>query len=48
LLAEVIEGEGDKQKITPKTMKARLKETGKGSDYAEESAALTRIRIADL
>ena len=29
LLAEVIEGEGDKQKITAKAVKARLKEIGK-------------------
>ena len=29
LLAEVIEGEGDKQKITAKALKARLKEIGR-------------------
>ena len=40
LLAEVIEGEGDKQKITAKAVKARLKEIGKDPDYADERAAL--------
>jgi len=40
LLAEVIEGEGDKQKITAKAIKARLKEIGKDPDYADERKAL--------
>lgn len=40
LLAEVIEGEGDKQKITAKAVKARLKEIGKDPDYADERKAL--------
>jgi type I restriction enzyme M protein len=40
LLAEVIEGEGDKQKITAKAVKARLKEIGKDPDYAEEHQVL--------
>jgi type I restriction enzyme M protein len=40
LLAEVIEGEGDKQKVTAKALKARLKEIGKDSLYADERAAL--------
>jgi type I restriction enzyme M protein len=40
LLAEVIEGEGEKQKITAKALKARLKEIGRDSDYAEERQAL--------
>ncbi|HUZ96771.1 MAG TPA: N-6 DNA methylase [Edaphobacter sp.] len=40
LLNEVIEGEGDKQKIAPKDVKARLKEIGKDPDYADECAAL--------
>jgi type I restriction enzyme M protein len=40
LLAEVIEGEGDKQKITAKALKSRLMEIGKDPDYAEERAAL--------
>lgn len=40
LLAEVIEGEGDKQKITAKAVKARLKEIGKDLDYADERKAL--------
>ena len=41
LLAEVVDGEGDKQKITAKAVKARLKEIGKDPDFAEERAALT-------
>jgi type I restriction enzyme M protein len=40
LLAEVIEGEGDKQKITAKALKARLKDIGKDPDYADERKAL--------
>jgi len=36
LLAEVIEGEGEKQKITAKAVKARLKEIGRDPDCAEE------------
>jgi type I restriction enzyme M protein len=40
LLAEVIEGEGDKQKIAAKAVKARLKEIGKDSLYADERTAL--------
>ena len=40
LLAEVIEGEGDKQKIAAKAVKARLKEIGKDSPYADERATL--------
>lgn len=40
LLAEVIEGEGDKQKITARAVKARLMEIGTDLDYAEERAAL--------
>jgi type I restriction enzyme M protein len=40
LLTEVIEGEGDKQKITAKAVKARLKEIGKDSLYTDERAAL--------
>ena len=40
LLAEVIEGKGDKQKITAKAVKARLKEIGKDPLYADERAAL--------
>ena len=46
LLAEVIEGEGDKQKITAKAVKARLKEIGRNPDDADERAALTAY--ADL
>jgi len=40
LLAEVIEGEGEKQKITAKAVKARLTEIGRDRDYAEERQAL--------
>ena len=40
LLAEVIEGVGDKQKIAEKAVKARLKEIGKDTLYADERAAL--------
>jgi type I restriction enzyme M protein len=40
LLAEVIEGEGEKQKITTKAIKARLKEIGQDPDYADERGAL--------
>ncbi|MDB6173798.1 MAG: type restriction-modification system, subunit [Chthoniobacteraceae bacterium] len=40
LLAEVIEGEGEKQKITTKALKARLKEIGRAPDYADERQAL--------
>ncbi|KIQ69458.1 hypothetical protein [Wenxinia marina] len=40
LLVEVIEGEGDKQKITAKALKARLKEIGRDPDMADERKAL--------
>lgn len=40
LLAEVLEGEGDKQKITAKAVKARLKAIGKDPEYADERKAL--------
>jgi type I restriction enzyme M protein len=40
LLAEVIEGEGDKQKIAAKAVKARLKEIDKYPLFADEQAAL--------
>jgi type I restriction enzyme M protein len=40
LLTEVIEGEGEKQKITVKALKTRLKEIGRDSDDAEERQAL--------
>jgi len=40
LLNSVIEGEGEKQKITAKALKARLKEIGKDIEYAEEREAL--------
>jgi type I restriction enzyme M protein len=40
LLAEVIEGEGDKQKINAKALKARLKEIDKDPEFADECKAL--------
>jgi type I restriction enzyme M protein len=40
LLAEVIEGEGDKQKIPAKAVKARLKEIGNDPLYADERVVL--------
>ena len=40
LFAEVIEGEGDKQKIAAKAVKARLREIGRDPLYADERAAL--------
>ncbi|WP_129671244.1 class I SAM-dependent DNA methyltransferase [Candidatus Chloroploca sp. Khr17] len=46
LLSEVIEGEGDKQKITAKAVKARLKEVGKDPNFADECEAL--VAYADL
>ena len=46
LLVEVIEGEGDKQKITAKTVKVRLEEIGADFLYADERGALERY--ADL
>ena len=46
LLAEVIEGEGDKRKIAAKAVKARLKEIGKDPLYADERTALEEY--ADL
>ena len=42
LLAEVIEREGDKRKITAKAMKSRLKEISNDPIYADECAALKR------
>ena len=46
LLAEVIEGEGDKKKITAKAVNARLEEIGADPLYADERVALERY--ADL
>jgi type I restriction enzyme M protein len=40
LLEEVIEGEGDKQKITAKGLRARLREIGNDPDFADERQAL--------
>ena len=46
LLVEVIEGESDKQKITDKAVKSRLKEIGVDPLCADERSAL--VRYADL
>ena len=40
LLAEVIEGEGDKRRITAKALTARLKEIGKDREFADERKVL--------
>ena len=40
LLEEVVEGEGDKRKITSKAIKAQLNEIGLDPDYTEERKAL--------
>ncbi len=40
LLIEVIEGEGDKQKLSAKAVKARLKEINKDVDYVDELQVL--------
>lgn len=40
LLVEVIDGEGDKQKIASKSLKARLKEIGNDPVYSDEREAL--------
>jgi type I restriction enzyme M protein len=40
LLAEVVEGERDKQKIAAKAVKARLKEIGEDPEFADERTAL--------
>ncbi len=45
LLVEVIEGEGEKQKITVKAVKARLKEIGRDPDYADERQALEAYAV---
>src|SRR5206468_2883713 len=39
-LADVIEGEGEKRKITAKSIKSRLREIGDDRSYAEERDAL--------
>ncbi|WP_300635385.1 N-6 DNA methylase [Pseudomonas sp.] len=39
-LSEVIEGEGDKQKVTAKAIKARQREIGKDPDYEDELKVL--------
>jgi len=40
LLTELIEGEGEKQKITAKAVKARLNEIGEDEDYSDEREVL--------
>ena len=48
-LGRVVEGEGDKQKITAKAVNARLREIGKDAEYAEEREALEEYRaLLDL
>ncbi|MDX6447107.1 MAG: type restriction enzyme protein [Blastocatellia bacterium] len=46
LLSEVIEGEGEKQKITTKSVKERLKEIGNDAEFADERESLEEY--ADL
>jgi type I restriction enzyme M protein len=49
LLVEVIEGEGDKQKISAKAVKPRLKKIGKDPIYADEREVLTAYsKLLDL
>ena len=43
LLEEVVEGEGDKRKVTAKSLKARLKEITSDPDFADEKAALVKF-----
>ena len=43
LLEEVIEGEGDKRKVTAKAIKARLKEIGDDTEFADERIALDKF-----
>jgi type I restriction enzyme M protein len=45
LLSEVIEGEGEKQKITAKALKARLKEIDRDPDFADEHQALEEYAV---
>jgi type I restriction enzyme M protein len=45
LFNDVIEGEGEKQKITAKGVKARLKEIGKDKEYADERHALDAYAV---
>jgi type I restriction enzyme M protein len=45
LLAEVIEGEGDKKKVAAKVIKARLKEVSKDPDYADELKVLQEFAV---
>jgi type I restriction enzyme M protein len=45
LLADVIEGEGEKQKITVKALKARLRDIRHDPDYAEERQALEAYSV---
>ena len=45
LLDEVIDGEGEKRKITIKTITARLKEIGKDVEFADERAALDEYAV---
>ncbi|WP_264316574.1 MULTISPECIES: type I restriction-modification system subunit M [Pseudomonas] len=44
-LSEVIDGEGDRQKVTAKAIKARQREIGKDPDYEDELKVLTEYAI---
>ena len=46
LLSEVIEGEGEAQKVSPRALKARLREIEGDPEAAEERAALVAFRTA--
>jgi type I restriction enzyme M protein len=45
LLEEVIEGEGEKRKVTAKAVKVRLNEVGDAAEFADERAALEDLDI---
>jgi type I restriction enzyme M protein len=45
LLAEVIEGDGDKQRITPKAIKARLRDIGLDPEFDDERQALEDLAV---
>ena len=46
-LIEVIEGEGEKQKITAKAIKDRLREIGQRAIFADERKALQELCITN-
>ncbi len=45
LLAEVVDGEGDKRKVVAKAVKPRLKAVGKDPEYDDESAVLKQYAV---